>query len=72
MGALRHLTKDWTQNNDLAAKNPEKVKELEAIWWREAEKYNVLPLDASVVDAASWRRARRHRRPDRVQLPAPR
>ena len=28
---------------------PEKVKELEAIWWREAEKYNVLPLDASVV-----------------------
>ena len=28
---------------------PEKVKELEAIWWREAEKYQVLPLDASVA-----------------------
>ena len=28
---------------------PDKVKELEAVWWREAEKYQVLPLDASVV-----------------------
>jgi arylsulfatase len=46
---LYDLTKDWTQNTDLAAANPEKVKELEAIWWREAEKYQVLPLDASVT-----------------------
>jgi arylsulfatase len=46
---LYDLTKDWTQNNDLAASMPEKVKELEAIWWREAEKYQVLPLDASVA-----------------------
>jgi arylsulfatase len=45
---LYDLTKDWTQNTDVAAANPEKVKELEAIWWREAEKYQVLPLDASV------------------------
>lgn len=28
---------------------PEKVKELETIWWREARKYGVLPLDASVA-----------------------
>ena len=46
---LYDLSKDWTQNTDLAAANPEKVKELEAIWWREAEKYQVLPLDASVT-----------------------
>jgi arylsulfatase len=46
---LYDLSKDWSQNNDLAAAMPEKVKELEAIWWREAEKYQVLPLDASVV-----------------------
>ena len=45
---LYDLTKDWTQNTDVSAANPEKVKELEAIWWREAEKYQVLPLDASV------------------------
>ena len=46
---LYDISNDWTQNNDLAAQNPEKVKELEAIWWAEAEKYQVLPLDADVV-----------------------
>ncbi len=46
---LFDLTKDWTQNTDLAAAMPEKVKELEAVWWREADKYQVLPLDASVA-----------------------
>jgi len=46
---LYDLSKDWTQNTDLAAKMPDKVKELEAIWWKEAEKYQVLPLDASVA-----------------------
>ena len=46
---LYDLSKDWTQNTDLAAKMPEKVKELETIWWREARKYGVLPLDASVA-----------------------
>ena len=46
---LYDLSKDWSQNNDLAAQMPEKVKELEAIWWREAAKYQVLPLDASVA-----------------------
>jgi arylsulfatase len=43
------LTKDWTQSEDLAAKNPEKVKELREIFRKEAEKYQVLPLDASVA-----------------------
>jgi arylsulfatase len=46
---LYHVAEDWTQNRDVAAENPEKVKELEAIWWQEAERNNVLPLDASVV-----------------------
>ncbi|MFO1123028.1 MAG: arylsulfatase [Hyphomicrobiales bacterium] len=46
---LYDLTKDWSQNTDLAAQMPDKVKELEAIWWREAAKYQVLPLDASVA-----------------------
>jgi arylsulfatase len=46
---LYDLTKDWTQNTDLAAQMPEKVKELEAIWWQEANKYQVLPIDASIV-----------------------
>ncbi|MGH7244165.1 MAG: arylsulfatase [Phycisphaerales bacterium] len=46
---LFDLRKDWTQNNDVAAANPEKVKELQALFWEEAKKYNVLPLDASSV-----------------------
>ena len=36
---------DFTQANDLAAKMPEKLKELQDVWWSEAEKYGVLPLD---------------------------
>jgi len=46
---LYELTKDWTQFEDVAAKHPEKVKELKEIFLKEAEKYQVLPLDASVA-----------------------
>jgi arylsulfatase len=46
---LYDLTKDWTQAHDVAAENPEKLAEMEAIFWQEAEKYQVLPLDASVA-----------------------
>ncbi|MEY2668719.1 MAG: hypothetical protein RJA59_1357, partial [Pseudomonadota bacterium] len=46
---LYDLRNDWTQSNDLAAKHPEKVKELEKIFWREAKKYEALPLDATVA-----------------------
>jgi len=46
---LYDLRNDWTQTEDLAAKNPEKLKELQELFWKEAEKYQVLPLDTSVV-----------------------
>ncbi|VTU00416.1 arylsulfatase : Sulfatase OS=Planctomyces limnophilus (strain ATCC 43296 / DSM 3776 / IFAM 1008 / 290) GN=Plim_3303 PE=4 SV=1: Sulfatase [Gemmataceae bacterium] len=46
---LYDLSKDWTQFEDVAAKFPDKVKELQALFRREAEKYQVLPLDASVA-----------------------
>jgi arylsulfatase len=46
---LYDLRKDWTQTEDLAAKYPEKVKAMRALFWKEAKKYQVLPLDASVV-----------------------
>jgi arylsulfatase len=42
---LYHITEDFSQNNDLAAKNPDKLKELQALFLTEAAKYNVLPLD---------------------------
>ena len=45
---LYDLTKDWTQFDDVASKYPAKLKELEKLFWVEANKYQVLPLDASV------------------------
>ena len=47
---LYHVEKDFTQADDVAARYPEKVKELERIFWAEAEKYNVLPLDWRAVE----------------------
>jgi arylsulfatase A-like enzyme len=44
---LYNLTDDYSQNEDLAAKMPEKVKELQGVFQEEAEKYNVFPLDNS-------------------------
>src|SRR5262249_39173755 len=39
-----------SQANDLAAKRPEKLKELQAKFLEEAVKYNVLPLDDRSVE----------------------
>jgi arylsulfatase len=36
---------DWTQADDLAGENPEKLAELQRLWLIEAVKYNVVPLD---------------------------
>lgn len=44
---LYDTSKDWTQFNDVAAANPDKLKELQELFWVEANKYQVLPLDAS-------------------------
>jgi arylsulfatase A-like enzyme len=42
---LYNLKDDYSQSNDLAAKMPAKLKEMQALWDKEAVKYNVLPLD---------------------------
>jgi arylsulfatase len=47
---------DFSLANDLAAKNPQKLAELQAIFLQQAEKYHVLPMDDRVferLDAAS-------------------
>jgi arylsulfatase len=41
---------DFSLANNLAAKNPEKLKELQDLFLKEAVKYNVLPLDDRVVE----------------------
>jgi arylsulfatase len=42
---LYNLAEDYSQANDLAARMPGKLKEMQAIFNREAAKYNVLPLN---------------------------
>ena len=45
---LYYLPDDFSQANDLAAANPDKVEELKALFWEEAERYKVLPLLAAL------------------------
>jgi arylsulfatase A-like enzyme len=42
---LYNIDKDFSQADDLAASNPQKLRELQDLWWAEAAKYHVLPLD---------------------------
>ena len=46
---LYDLRNDWTQSQDVAAQNPGKLKEMQKLFWKEAEKYQVLPLDATLT-----------------------
>ena len=36
---LYDLSKDWTQHDNVAANYPEKLKELQNLFWVEANKY---------------------------------
>ena len=44
---LYHVAADFSEADNLAAKQPAKLKELQELFWKEAEKYNVLPIDNS-------------------------
>src|SRR6185369_14413687 len=46
---LYDLSKDFSQTDDIAAKYPQKVKEMRQMFVAEAKKYQVFPLDASVA-----------------------
>jgi len=46
---LYDVSKDWTQNNNVAAANPAKLKEMQQLLWAELTKNQALPLDASVA-----------------------
>jgi arylsulfatase A-like enzyme len=48
---LYKADEDFSQSTDLAAKYPEKVKEMDQRWWTEAAKYDVLPWTAAVHHA---------------------
>lgn len=46
---LYDLRSDFSQARDLAAQHPEKVQELQELWWAEAERNRVLPLMAGAA-----------------------
>jgi arylsulfatase len=46
---LYHLDEDISEMHDLAAEYPDKLRELVDMWWEDAERYQVLPLDDSLL-----------------------
>ncbi|GAU85901.1 arylsulfatase [Bosea sp. BIWAKO-01] len=46
---LYNIVDDYSESNDLAAKMPDKLRELQELFLVEATKYNVFPLDNSVL-----------------------
>ena len=50
---LYNLNQDFSENRNLASQYPDRVKELEARWWRAAERYHVLPIhDEPIIHRA--------------------
>ena len=45
---LYDIADDPTESRDVAAEHADVLRELIALWWEEAEKYKVLPLDGSM------------------------
>ena len=46
---LYHVEKDWTQSENLAAREPKKLKEMQDLFLVEAAKFQVLPMDNSLA-----------------------
>ena len=42
---LYNIDEDFSQADDLASANPQKLREMQDRWWSEASRHNVLPLD---------------------------
>ncbi len=47
---LYNLADDPSECNDLAESNPDKLAELIALWWEEADTHGVLPLDDRMIE----------------------
>ena len=45
---LYHLDEDFSEMNDLAAAEPERLAEMIELFWSEAEKYDVLPIETTL------------------------
>ena len=52
---MYNLERDFSEANDLLAKYPDKLKNLQDLFWIEAAKYNVLALDDRTSERADPR-----------------
>ena len=52
---LYDVRNDYSLTNDLAAKEPKKLKKLQALFLKEARKYHVLPIDDRALERANAR-----------------
>jgi arylsulfatase A-like enzyme len=50
---LYNLNEDFAQANNLAETNHDKLRELQDMWWAEAARYSVLPLDSRKTERLS-------------------
>ena len=55
---LYHVAEDVSEVHDRAAEFPDKVVELVALWWEEARRNDVLPLDNRVLEAMAHKHDR--------------
>ena len=54
---LYNLAEDYAEISDLSSHHPEKLKQMVDLWWDEARKYGVLPLDDRDWERAAERLA---------------
>jgi arylsulfatase len=47
---LYNLDEDFSQASDLAQQHPDKLRQLQDLWWIEAARHNVLPLDWRAIE----------------------
>ena len=46
---LFNIEEDFSESTDVASRYPDKLEELQRLWWIQAAKYSVLPLDGRAV-----------------------
>jgi arylsulfatase len=59
---LYHLDRDFSETDDLAQREPERLQAMIAEWWRQADAHKVLPLDDRFGPRFAENAARSHHR----------
>ena len=65
---LYNIAEDYSEYNDLAAKMPDKLRDMQELFLVEASKYNVFPLDNEVLQRALSSATEPDSRQDRLYL----